>query len=127
MSSLLSFTYLDSQLHHSRPHRWAIHHTANLKGCTGWYHSDMQTALGYSGALGKKKKVVLFYSCKSIHINHPSRKVSLKCNRQNLWITQSVKNCFISDHFCVLNCTFVVLIHRRASFQSLGNNSLRHP
>lgn len=63
MSSIFRFTYLDSQLHHSRPRRWATHHTANLKGCTEWYHSDTQTALGCSGALGKKNKVVLCLKC----------------------------------------------------------------
>lgn len=101
----LRFTYLDSQLHHSRPRRWATHHTATLKGCTGWYHSDRQTALGCSGALGKRKKNTvlalkwhLFLQIYT-YINHLSRNGSLKRNGQNLWLTQPVKNSSSSDHF----------------------------
>lgn len=59
-----SFTCLDSQLHHSRPRRWAIHHTASWKGCTEWFRSDTQTAPACSAALpNEKKNIVLCLKC----------------------------------------------------------------
>lgn len=92
MSHLLLFPYLDSQLRHSRPRRWATHRTASWRGCTGWYRSGTQTARGCSGAL-RKKKILLGLKCYLFvqvytYINHLSCNVSLKRNGQNRGITQ---------------------------------------